>query len=273
MAMRANERHDAPARPDFALVDTPAHGHAAPGSAPFPAGDSRGLHSLVVQQLGAMIATGRLAAGERISVDDVCRDLSASRTVVREAMRVLEAKGMVRPRPKVGTLVLSVESWDLLDEDVIAWRVRGPERLTQLGELMDLRVAVEVAAVRACCAHASPEEVEALMQDCEQMRRAGEQGDLAAFTAADIAFHARLLTASGNLIFRQFVGPFRAVLHARQELATLPDRIDPATIDLHTAVATAIATRHPGDAETTARALIEASRFEVMEMLGRPPSP
>lgn len=233
--------------------------------------DTRGLHGMVFHQIGAMIATGRLLPGDRISVDDVCRDLDASRTVVREAIRVLEAKGMVRPRPRVGTLVLPVSSWDLLDEDVIAWRVRGPDRLRQLGELMDLRVAVEVAAVRACCAHASDEEVAALMQDCEQMDAAGRRGDHEEFTAADINFHARLLTASGNLLFQQFVGPFGAVLHARQDLATLPDRIDPTTIRMHTEVARAIASRDTVKAEQRARELIESARLEVTKILGGRP--
>jgi len=227
----------------------------------------RNLHRMVVHRLGSMIVTGELPEGAQINPDEVGRTMDASRTAVREALRVLEAKGMVRPRPKTGTRVLGVEQWDLLDEDVISWRVRGPDRVAQLTDLMDLRVAVETAAVRSCCASATSEEVEQLLSACEAMRSAGESGDLAAFTEADIEFHARLLSASGNLVFGQFVGPFRAVLHAREDLATLPQHISPQTIALHIRVAELIAARDTDAAEAAAKALIQTSRDELFRRL------
>lgn len=230
-------------------------------------GDRRGVHAWVVEELGLAIVTRRRREGERISVDDACREFSASRTAVREALRVLEAKGMVRARPKIGTIVLPAQSWDLLDEDVIGWRVRGPDRLRQLGELMDLRVAVEVEAIGACCTHATPDDVRALKADCQRMRMAGEAGDLAAFTAADVSFHARILTSSGSLIYAQFVQPFRAVLRARHDLATLPDRIDEEAMRAHADIAEAIEQRSTKLARDHARRLIESSRTELFSAL------
>jgi DNA-binding FadR family transcriptional regulator len=227
----------------------------------------RNLHRMVVHELGSMIVTGTLAEGAQINPDEVGRSMDASRTAVREALRVLEAKGMVRPRPKTGTKVLGVEHWDLLDEDVISWRVRGPDRVQQLTELMDLRVAVETAAVRSCCTAATQDEVDQLLSACELMREAGESGDLAKFTEADIEFHARLLSASGNRVFGQFVGPFRAVLHAREDLATLPQHISPDTIALHIRVAELIAARDTDAAESAAKALIQTSRDELFRRL------
>jgi DNA-binding FadR family transcriptional regulator len=227
----------------------------------------RNLHRLVVNRLGSMIVSGELGEGDQINPDDIGRSMDASRTAVREALRVLEAKGMVRPRPKTGTRVLGVSHWDLLDEDVISWRVRGPDRVEQLTELMDLRVAVETAAVRSCCASATEQEVDELLTACELMREAGESGDLAKFTEADIEFHARLLSASGNRVFGQFVGPFRAVLHAREDLATLPQHISPETIALHIRVAELIAARDTDAAEAAAKALIQTSRDELFQRL------
>lgn len=233
----------------------------------------RNLHRMVVHRLGTMIVTGELAEGEQINPDLVGQTMDASRTAVREALRVLEAKGMVRPRPKTGTRVLPADQWDLLDEDVISWRVHGPDRVEQMTELMDLRVAVETAAVRSCCTAATEDEVELLLKACEVMRVAGESGDLARFTEADIDFHARLLSASGNRVFGQFVGPFRAVLHAREDLATLPQHISPETIALHIRIAELIAARDSDAAEAAARDLILAARDELMHHLVGPGKP
>ncbi len=238
-------------------------------------GSGRGLHRFVVDRLGLMITSGELAVDSQIVPEEVARQLDVSRTVVRESLRVLEAKGLVRPRPKVGTRVLPMTEWDLLDETVIGWRVRGPDRVAQLSELMDLRIAVEVFAVRACCEHASAAEVDAMRADFDELATNGAVGAAAAFTAADIRFHSRIFTSSGNLAFRRFVSPVTAVLRARHELYTLPDRVSAEVIGLHGGIVEAIADRDPDRAERNARTLIELSRAEVLRAVtgDAPPRP
>ena len=83
----------------------------------------RSLHSLALDHLGLMIGRGELAAGAQINPDEVCEQLSISRSVLREALRVLQDKGMVEARTRLGTRVLPDERWNLLDRDVILWRV------------------------------------------------------------------------------------------------------------------------------------------------------
>ncbi|GAB3311689.1 FCD domain-containing protein [Epidermidibacterium keratini] len=236
------------------------------GSAP---ADGRGLHQLVVNRLGMMITSGELATGAKIAPDDVGASLGVSRTVVREALRVLQAKGLVRPRPKTGTRVLGPAEWDLLDKDVIGWRVRGPDRARQLSELLDLRLAVEVSAVRSACRNASDDDIAALQADCDDLFAAGASGDHAAFTEADIRFHNRLLTASANLVFSRFSESFAAVLVAREELATLPDHVDDPTLQEHRDLADAIAARDEQRAAAIATQIIEQSRAEVLASLNK----
>ena len=138
---------------------------------------------------------------------------------------MLDAKGMVRPRPKTGTTVLPQSQWNLLDQDGIRWRVAGPEGLRPLRELSDLRAAVEIFAARGCSEYASDDQVLALHHTCDDMAHAAPAGDHRAFTAADVAFHTTILEASGNAVFSNFAWPFAAFLHAREDRHTLADQV------------------------------------------------
>ncbi|MEV0273393.1 FadR/GntR family transcriptional regulator [Hamadaea sp. NPDC050747] len=224
---------------------------------------TRGLHGYLVDRLGRMIASGELAAGARIVPEELTERFGASRPVVREALRALEAKGMVRPRPKVGTRVLPMRQWNLLDRDVIRWRVAGPDGSRQLDELSDLRTAVEVHAARRCAAYATAQQVAELQQACDAMAAAAAARDHTAFTTADVAFHTTLLAASGNAMFRHFTEPFAAFLTAREDLRTLPDQVDPAVVDSHRRLVAAIESQDGDGAAAIAHALIEAARAEV----------
>jgi DNA-binding FadR family transcriptional regulator len=235
------------------------------------AGSTRNLHEFVVQRLGLMIGTGSIEEGAKILPEVAGDELGVSRGVVREALRVLEAKGMVRPRPRTGTRVCGVQEWDLLDPDVIGWRIRGPHRSKQLSDLMDLRVAVEIIAVRLCCAMATEEDLELLAGHVQRMRDAAREGRNHDFTTADIAFHTQLLLASGNQVFVRFIRPFAAILQAREELDTLPGRVTDETIEQHAEIVDAVRHRDGDRAERTARDMIESSRRELLAHLGLPP--
>lgn len=223
----------------------------------------RGLHSLVVHRLGAAIASGQLPADTQLVPEDLCEQFRTSRTVVREALRVLEAKGMVRPRPKTGTRVLPVESWNLLDQDVIGWRVQGPAKTDQLRDLTELRLAVEVIAARRCADQATHDQLVRLRLACDDMAAAAASGDLSAFTAADIRFHTTILEASGNAMFSHFAAPFAAFLHAREDLHTLPEQVNESVIEDHRQVLRAIEKHDGPAAEALSRSLIEKARAEL----------
>lgn len=237
---------------------------------PPPVAESRaGARHPVVERLGAAIAAGELAARERIVPEAVADELGVSRSVVREALRVLEAKGMVRPKQRTGTRVLPVTEWDVLDPDVIAWRIRTTERVAVLNDLEELRAAVEPRAARACCEAAGVADVVALTEAAATMRRLGSRGDLAGFTTADVAFHNRLLTASGNAAYRRLRAPFGALLLAREELQTLPHQISDHVLALHERIAAAVGARDPDAAESASRELVDGARTEALDQLRR----
>ncbi|MEV0389497.1 GntR family transcriptional regulator, partial [Nonomuraea sp. NPDC050643] len=106
----------------------------------------RGLHAQMVDRIGRSIAAEELRAGDVLRLEDLQERYGVSRTVAREAVRVLESKRVVTSRPRVGVTVRPMSTWNLYDPQVIRWRLASPRRETQLRELAELRAAVEPAA-------------------------------------------------------------------------------------------------------------------------------
>jgi DNA-binding FadR family transcriptional regulator len=161
----------------------------------------RGLHGQLVQQLGQMIVAGELGADRPLVPEEIGQRFEVSRTVVRESLRVLEAKGLVSARPNVGTRIRPVHEWNLLDPDVIEWRALGPFRGDQARELMELRQAFEPLAAHLVASHAArlPEAVRARLTELsELLPETAATGDIAGYHRADAELHALLLRATDN---------------------------------------------------------------------------
>jgi DNA-binding FadR family transcriptional regulator len=175
-----------------------------PGAAVFPraaAQRGRGLHGQLVQQLGQMIVAGELGADRPLVPEEIGQRFEVSRTVVRESLRVLEAKGLVSARPNVGTRIRPVHEWNLLDPDVIEWRALGPFRADQARELAELRLAFEPLAAHLV-AGAAPRLAEIartrMMELTELLSEAAAEGDQIAYQRADGELHSLVLRATGN---------------------------------------------------------------------------
>ncbi|GAB3154986.1 FadR/GntR family transcriptional regulator [Amycolatopsis sp. NPDC004378] len=206
----------------------------------------RNLHARIVDELGRLIVEGVLGDGQPLVPEELGRRFSASRTVVREALRVLESKGMVTARPRVGTWTLPPEAWDAIDPDVIAWRVGGPGGREHLRELLELRLAIEPQAARMAARHRRPDELSAMAAAYTQM---ADAEDTAAFMAADAQFHAALVRASGNTLIAQLQVPVVAALRAQGEPAD--------TLVAHSRVLTLVLAKNADGAESACRRLLE----------------
>jgi DNA-binding FadR family transcriptional regulator len=161
----------------------------------------RGLHGQLVQQLGQMIVAGELGADRPLVPEEIGNRFEVSRTVVRESLRVLEAKGLVSARPNVGTRIRPVHEWNLLDPDVIEWRALGPYRSDQARELIELRQAFEPLAAHLVAARAArlPEAVRARLAELSDiLTETAATGDVAGFHRTDAELHALLLRATDN---------------------------------------------------------------------------
>ena len=126
-----------------------------------------------------MIVSGDLGADRPLVPEEIGQRFEVSRTVVRESLRVLEAKGLVSARPNVGTRVRPVSDWNLLDPDIIEWRAFGPQRDDQRRELSELRWTIEPLAARLAAGHGREDVQQRLADMVEIMGHAMAQGDAA----------------------------------------------------------------------------------------------
>jgi DNA-binding FadR family transcriptional regulator len=226
------------------------------------------LQRVVVTELGRDIAAGRLRAGEVIVPDEVEKRFDVSRTVVREAFRSLEARGMIRARHRSGTRVEQEQYWNLLDPDVIDWRGAGPSAQRQLEELLVLREAVEPMAASLAALHASADEVAALHDHAERMAAAARDNSPSEYMLADDDFHTILVGASGNGVLAQLLHTISATLRSRYGGA-LPVFTDATAraVERHQRLAAAVAARDGETAAEEARALVREAQAEAVGRL------
>ncbi|UNK70323.1 FCD domain-containing protein [Microbacterium sp. H1-D42] len=218
----------------------------------------RGLHGAMVDDLGRRIVHGELAAGSALPLDALGTEYEVSRTVVRETMRVLEAKGLVTARQNVGTRVQDASAWQGLDVDVIRWRLRGPGGDDARRELLELRSAVEPVVAGLAAQRASDAALQALTSTAVRLEDALAAGDVDAFVAADVEFHAALFAAAGNSMLDDLASLVAEALGDRRTAAQAQG-ISPAAIAAHRRLADAVAA---GDqvAATTAMSDILSSQ-------------
>ncbi|MGW4794585.1 FadR/GntR family transcriptional regulator [Nonomuraea sp. NPDC004297] len=222
----------------------------------------QGLHGQVVDGLGRSLAAGELRAGEVLRLEDVQERFGVSRTVAREAVRVLESKRLVSSRPRVGVTVRPMSAWNLYDTQVIRWRLTSPGRAAQLRELAELRAAVEPAAAALAAGSAGSPARQELLVHAHALTTAARAGDGAGFVTADAAFHRVLLGASGNGMFAQLAEVVEELLVARRDLLP-PARLDDPAVGRHLDVAVAVAEGRAEDAARAAGSIMAAARREV----------
>ena len=146
----------------------------------------------IANDIGIAVVTGAYSAANPIPVEaELCKQYGASRTVLREAVKMLTAKGLLGARPKRGTWVDDEDSWNLLDPDVLRWLLERKFSMSLLVEFTQIRLAVEPVAATLN-----------LLRDQAQRMQAADRG-LDNPLESDIAFHVAVLRASSNRFFAQ----------------------------------------------------------------------
>lgn len=216
----------------------------------------RGLHGQLVQQLGQMIVSGDLGADRPLVPEEIGQRFEVSRTVVRESLRVLEAKGLVSARPNVGTRVRPVSDWNLLDPDIIEWRAFGPQRDNQRRELSELRWTIEPLAARLAAGHGREDVQQRLSDMVEIMSHAMGQGDALTFARADSEFHSLLIQVAGNRMLEHLSGIVSSALQVSGGPVTGCDRPNDASLVHHARIVDALAAGDGAAAEAAMRQLL-----------------
>ncbi|GAA2551605.1 FadR/GntR family transcriptional regulator [Mycolicibacterium diernhoferi] len=229
------------------------------------------LHDSLLTALGTAIVSGQYSPGRVLTLEGVSADHRVSRSVAREAIRVLESMGMVQSRRRVGITVQPADNWNVFDPMLIRWRLDVGDRVAQLVSLSELRLGFEPAAAALAARRASPHQCRIMATAVSDMVVHGRSGDLDAYLLADKAFHQALLEASGNEMFRALNGVVAEVLAGRTHHGMMPEKPDLTAIALHDEVARAIRMGEEKQAEQAMRAIIGEAASAVVEEF--PPSP
>jgi GntR family transcriptional regulator, galactonate operon transcriptional repressor len=228
---------------------------------------ARGVHGQTVEVLAQRILTGRLSEGATLDLVALQSEFDVSLTVLREALRVLAAKGLVDARPKRGTYVRPRTDWSLLDADVLRWQfARSDEHRPGLfDDLHELRSIVEPGAASLAAGRATDEDVATLEAALADMAAAGD--DPAAAVAADLAFHRALLAATHNELIQQMEVVIETGLAERDRMVHgAAGTADP--VPSHKAVVDAIRRHHPAQAARAMGKLLEQAIEDVARLEG-----
>lgn len=224
------------------------------------------LHEQAVDAIGQAVVDGELPPGEPVLLDDFARRLGVSRTVVREAVRVLESMNLVRSRRRVGVVVLPASEWTVFNPRVIRWRLSGPGRLEQLSSISQLRRGVEPLAARLAAGSADEAVAQRLSAAAAGMAMTARVPDLIAYLEHDVTFHTTLLTASGNEMFAALAPVVREVLAGRTHHHLMPPKPEPVAVQLHAAVAAAVASGDGQAAEAAMRAIVDEAQTAMEQI-------
>lgn len=232
---------------------------------------SDGVHGRLVHELGRRIVAGELAPGEMLPTEaGLVAELGSGRSAVREAIKVLSAKGLVRTRTKTGTVVLPEATWNLLDPDVLAWRYQASPTDKQLDDLAGLRVALEPQAARLAARARDRSGVAAIGHAYLLMTEALDDPD--EFIGHDLAFHRAIVEAGGNMLLGQLSDLLSVALEAARQVHTRNVRRNRRTLPAHKAVLDAITGRDADQAEALMRKLVTGAQHDIRrDLRGRHP--
>ena len=225
---------------------------------------ARGVHGQTVEVIAERILTGVLAEGATLDLGALQAELDVSLTALREALKVLAAKGMVDARPKRGTFVRPRSDWNLLDADVLRWQFARQVRPGMLADLHELRSIVEPGAASLAAGRATDDDLAALDGALDLMAAAG--ADPAAAVAADLAFHRALLAATHNELVQRMEVLIETGLAERDRMVHGAAGGSQDPVPSHRAVVDAIRRRHPEQAATAMGRLLEQAIEDVARL-------
>jgi DNA-binding FadR family transcriptional regulator len=213
----------------------------------------------IVHDLGVAVVTGTYSEKNPFPVEaELCRQYGASRSVLREAVKMLTAKGLLGARPRQGTWVQPEENWNLLDPDILGWLLERKFSPALLLEFSEIRLAVEPGAAALAARVAGPAEKAAVRSAIDRMQ-AAERGDDDPLES-DIAFHVAVLRATKNRFYAQLTGLTATALRFSIRTTNRYKGVQLASVADHKKVADAII-----DGKSTVAA--EAMRKLIQEAL------
>jgi len=208
------------------------------------------------------ICANRYPAGTLLPREnDLCDFHGVSRTVIRESLKVLESKGLVRGKPRIGTTVCDKDEWNILDQDVLEWMGPHLGDFDLLASILEARRTIEPAAAEYAASRATAQEIADLEEAWQRMQSASN--DPEAFTEADLLFHTVLLRASHNQVFRRLSSAIHAALKFALHASNLamPDHRE--AIAIHGKVVEALRLRDAAEARDCVNRILDLAKRDL----------
>jgi DNA-binding FadR family transcriptional regulator len=218
------------------------------------AGGGRNLTYALLEAVGKSIVAGRFDSNPFPTEADLAKQYAVSRSVTREAVKMLTAKGLLAARPRKGTTVQPSRAWNLFDPDVLRWMMERNFSLELLRYFNELRHAIEPMAAALAAQSATPEGIARVKAAYQRMLDAETGRDEP--LEADTAFHIAILEASNNPFYAQ-LGDMVSI--ALKTSIRFTNRVKGASsLEEHRAVLAAIEARDPEAARAAMTALIDS---------------
>jgi GntR family galactonate operon transcriptional repressor len=216
----------------------------------------------IAEEIGAAIVAGVYRPDELVPGEiELCRRYGASRTVVREAFKLLSAKGLIESRKRTGTRARPRDAWNALDADVLAWRLKNGAEPKFVFDLLHVRAVVEPAAAAMAARSHTPETLAAIEDAFAEMERTAHDATL--FADPDRRFHKAILVATGNDFMAAFAALTDVALGMFVRIASRHAGAPAPSVPLHRAVLDAIRRRDAEGAHAAMMALIERTSRNV----------
>jgi GntR family galactonate operon transcriptional repressor len=227
----------------------------------------RGLHREVVDDLGRRIVRGDYRPGDTLPNEaELGVAMEVSRTVVREAIKVLASKGLLSSRPKTGTRVLERTNWSLIDPDVLTWQVDVAADLGLFRDLSEVRSIIEPQAAALAALRRTSAEADQLSDLLAALDRVADDNEQ--YIAADLALHATILTATHNELLGQMTGTIRVALAASRRITVRVPGGPRGAMPLHRDVIGAISNGDPDGARQSMSDLIAGAARDLNAVFG-----
>jgi GntR family galactonate operon transcriptional repressor len=230
-------------------------------------GRKRNLFAHVVEELGTRIVRGGIAPNDPFpSEADLGREFGASRSVIREAVKSLAARGLIESRTRTGIRVLPSNQWNLLDAEVLSWRYSVMPAAQFYNELFEVRLMIEPKAAALAADRGTPQALAEIRKAFGEMTEAGRQG--ISGVEADLRFHQAILAASQNALLLQMGNLIAVGLYISHRISSESFTV---FLPLHNRVLDAIVQRDATTAEQSMRQLLSETLTFVSRHLSDKP--
>ena len=217
----------------------------------------RKLYEYVEEAIGLRIIKGEYKPRDTLpNEEELCTEFGVSRGVIREAVKVLNKKGMVWPRPKIGTQIQPENQWNLFDADVLVWKLKAGQQLRFLKKVTEVRTIIESEAAKLSAERATEEELGEIQKLCnrlEDILKDGVKFNYERYLQIDMAFHTAILEASHNELLAQIGRTMRHAVQTARQVDIHDIEVLSASQPFHAAVMRAITCKDPDGAYNASR--------------------